>query len=309
MVGLVVPESWRTGLGNCFTHGSDYCIVIIGGLSTELGGLSTELSLACTLWLVRLGKGGKAAWPTLLKKVASVEIASKICTDLPFFKKKSALGKRSLEKRAPVKRATLAENGFFMKKVLNVGGYSKDIPLPAFYQGFEHILLDIDPKGSPDILCDARTLPKLEPNQFDAIFCSHNLEHYYPHEVPKVLSGFLHVLKSDGFAQIRVPDLNELMRTVVERNLDLEDILYQSAAGPIMVRDVLYGYSAEIERSGVDFFAHKTGFTQKSLTNALQRAGFANLFAKTGGLEVDALAFKGKPNPDQLSLFGLAPSH
>ena len=139
MVGLVVPESWRTGLGNCFTHGSDYCIVIIGGLSTELGGLSTELSLACTLWLVRLGKGGKAAWPTLLKKVASVEIASKICTDLPFFKKKSALGKSALGKsalgksalgksalgkralgksalgkRAPVKRATLAENGFFV---------------------------------------------------------------------------------------------------------------------------------------------------------------------------------------------------
>ena len=98
MVGLVVPESWRTGLGNCFTHGSDYCIVIIGGLSTELGGLSTELSLACTLWLVRLGKGGKAALPTLLKKVASVEIASKICTDLPFFKKKGPLEKGPLKK-------------------------------------------------------------------------------------------------------------------------------------------------------------------------------------------------------------------
>lgn len=38
MVALVVPESWRTGLANCFTHGYHYCIVIIGGLSTELGG-------------------------------------------------------------------------------------------------------------------------------------------------------------------------------------------------------------------------------------------------------------------------------
>ena len=93
-------------------------------VSLSVGGLSTELSLACTLWLVRLGKGGKAALPTLLKKVASVEIASKICTDLPFFKKKSALGKSALGKRAlgksalgkraPVKRATLAENGFFV---------------------------------------------------------------------------------------------------------------------------------------------------------------------------------------------------
>jgi hypothetical protein len=123
--------------------------------------------------------------------------------------------------------------------------------------------------------------------------------------VSKVLRGFLHVLKSDGFAQIRVPDLNELMRTVVEQNLDLEDVLYQSAAGPIMVRDVLYGYSPEIERSGVDFFAHKTGFTAKSLANTLQKAGFATLFSMTGGLEVNALAFKGTPNPEQLALFDL----
>jgi hypothetical protein len=36
---------------------------------------------------------------------------------------------------------------------LNVGGNSEAIPLPARYAGFEHLLLDIDPKGSPDILC------------------------------------------------------------------------------------------------------------------------------------------------------------
>lgn len=192
-----------------------------------------------------------------------------------------------------------------MKKVLNVGGGNKNIPLPDQYKGFEHILLDIDPNGSPDIVCDARNLTTLEPNQFDAIYCAHNLEHYYPHDVRKVLRGFLHVLKSDGFAQIRVPDLNELMRTVVEQNLDLEDVLYQSAAGPIIVRDVIYGYSPEIERSGVDFFAHKTGFTAKSLANTLQKAGFASLFSMTGGLEVNALAFKGTPNPEQLALFDL----
>ena len=192
-----------------------------------------------------------------------------------------------------------------MKKVLNVGGGSKDIPLPDQYKDFEHFLLDIDPKGSPDIVCDARTLSNLEPNQFDAIYCSHNLEHYYPHDVPRVLGGFFHVLKSDGFAHIRVPDLNELMRTVVERNLDLEDVLYQSRMGPILVRDVIYGYSSEIERSGTDFYAHKTGFTQKSLANALQRAGFPHLYAKTGGLEVNALAFKSPPNPTWHGLFGL----
>ena len=149
-----------------------------------------------------------------------------------------------------------------MKRVLNVGGNSKAIPLPPQYHEFEHVLLDIDPKGSPDIVCDARQLTSLAADQFEAVYCSHNLEHYYRHDVPMVLAGFLHVLKEGGFAHIRVPDIQELMQVTVQQNLDLEDILYQSPAGPIMVLDVLYGYSVEIERSGQDFYAHKTGFTE-----------------------------------------------
>jgi hypothetical protein len=49
-----------------------------------------------------------------------------------------------------------------LKNVLNVGGNSKAIPLPPHYAEFEHLLLDIDPKGSPDIVCDARMLTTLE---------------------------------------------------------------------------------------------------------------------------------------------------
>jgi hypothetical protein len=45
-----------------------------------------------------------------------------------------------------------------LKKVLNVGGNNKLIALPPQYADFEHLLLDIDPKGEPDILCDARLL-------------------------------------------------------------------------------------------------------------------------------------------------------
>jgi len=188
---------------------------------------------------------------------------------------------------------------------LNVGGNSKAIPLPARYAGFEHLLLDIDPKGSPDIVCDARALTSLDAGQFDAVYCSHNLEHYYRHEVPKVLGGFLHVLKEGGFAHIVVPDIQAVMRAAVERGLDVEDALYQSAAGPITVLDVLYGHGAEIERSGQDFFAHKTGFTPKSLVRALQMAGFRKIYSGTGNLEVDVLAFKGMPDDAARALFSL----
>lgn len=194
-----------------------------------------------------------------------------------------------------------------MKRVLNVGGNSKAIGLPPQYEGYEHHLLDIDPGQQPDIVCDARELFSLKGGSFDAVYCSHNLEHYYRHDVPKVLRGFLHVLKDGGFAQVIVPDLGDLMRVTLENRLDLEDVLYRSEQGhAITVLDVLYGFGEEIERSGRDFFAHKTGFTQKSLAAALSRAGFAKVYIEAGPLAVYAMAFKGYADPATVSLFELA---
>jgi SAM-dependent methyltransferase len=192
-----------------------------------------------------------------------------------------------------------------LKKVINVGWNSKQIALPPQYADFEHLLLDIDPTGEPDILCDARLLTTLEAGQFDAIYNSHNLEHYYRHDVPKVLAGFQHVLKDDGFVHIRVPDIHEVMRQTLERGLDIDDVLYQSPMGPIMVLDVLYGHCAQIEQSGVEFYAHKTGFTQKSLIAALNRAGFAKIYSGVGNLEIVAWAFKTPPSDAARALFQL----
>lgn len=193
-----------------------------------------------------------------------------------------------------------------MKKILNVGGNNKAIPLPPEYTEFDHILLDIDPRGAPDIVCDARKLATLAPAQFDAVYCSHNLEHYYRHDVPLVLSGFLHVLKEGGVAHIRVPDMHEVMKIALAQDMDIDDILYQSPAGPIMVLDVIYGHTEEIEQSGQDFYAHKTGFTQKSLSNALRKAGFSTIYTVQGNYEITALAFKGEPNETICKLFGIA---
>jgi hypothetical protein len=191
------------------------------------------------------------------------------------------------------------------KAVLNVGGNSKAIPIPGHYDGWKHDLLDIDPAGNPDIACDARDMVNLPAGKYDSVYCSHNLEHYHRHDVYKVLSGFLHVLKEGAFAYIRVPDMEDLMRTVTARNLDIDDFLYDSPAGLITVRDVIYGYGIEIEASGNEFFAHKTGFSKKSLTGILLASGFSYVFAASGNLEVTAIAFKGRPNRDSMALLGI----
>lgn len=192
-----------------------------------------------------------------------------------------------------------------MKKVLNVGGNSKAIALPPQYADFQHVLLDIDPKGLPDIVCDARELMDLQPNQFDAVYCSHNLEHYYQHDVVKVLDGFIHVLKVDGFAHIRVPDIPQVMRLAIQKGLDVEDVLYHSDVGPIRVLDVLYGHAGEIEASGEDFYAHKTGFSARSLYKALLSAGFCNAYCSIGNLEINAVAFLQPPDAAHRKLFNI----
>ncbi len=195
------------------------------------------------------------------------------------------------------------EGSGHIRKVLNVGGNNKNIPIPVQYSGWQHILLDIDPRGNPDIVCDARELLSLSAGEYESIHCSHNIEHYYRHDVYKVLTGFLHLLKEDGFAYIRVPDLDALMRVVIQDDKDIDDILYQSPAGPITARDVIYGYGVEIERSGNDFYAHKTGFTPKSLEKILYECGFQEMFLSAGKLEISALAFKNKATEYATTLF------
>ena len=192
------------------------------------------------------------------------------------------------------------------KRVLNVGGNDKRIPIPQHYDQWDHVMLDIDPKGLPDVVCDARELVTLPASEYDSIYCSHNLEHYYRHDVPKVLAGFLHVLKSEGFVYIRVPDMGELMRRIANEDLDISDFLYQSPAGPITVMDVIYGYGDEIERTGQDFFAHKTGFTEKSLTTTLTKAGFPYIFSHASNLEITAIGFIDPPDDKKLASLNIS---
>lgn len=192
------------------------------------------------------------------------------------------------------------------RRFLNVGGNSKEISVPPFFDGWEHLLLDIDPTGKPDIVCDARDLKRLEPGQFHAVYCSHNLEHYYHHEVPKVLQGFRHVLKTSGFAMISVPDLEAVMRYAVEKNLDLDDVLYELESGiGILVRDVLYGWGRQMELSGQVFYAHRTGFTQLSLKRILNNNGFKHIFVQHSQFNITVAAFMRKPAKWAQDLLGL----
>jgi SAM-dependent methyltransferase len=189
--------------------------------------------------------------------------------------------------------------------VLNVGGGSRAIPIPSHYSGWRHDLLDIDARQEPDLLLDARDLRSLPAATYDAIYCSHNLEHYHRHHAARVVAGFHHILKPDGFAEILVPNLLNLMRTVVERGLDVDDVLYQSDAAPILVRDVIYGHSEQVE-TGNEFFSHKTGFSPKTLAHFVGKQGFPiQAMSTPNPLEIRGLFFKTTPTAEQMAMLNI----
>lgn len=186
--------------------------------------------------------------------------------------------------------------------VLNVGGGASRA-LPPSFVGWDQHLLDIDPAVQPDICLDAKELGTLRPARYDAVHCSHNLEHFYRHDVPTVLAGFVHVLRPSGFAQIAVPDIEALMKAVVEGKRDIMDTWYRCPA-PISFHDVLYGWNEPMGEGNV-YYAHRCGFTKKSLGAALREAGFKSVHIASDGMSLHAYAFKGKPTEAARKSLGL----
>jgi len=179
--------------------------------------------------------------------------------------------------------------------ILHVGpGHRKNgAKLPAVFQmpEWREFRLDIDPANEPDIIGSMLDMAAVANESVDAIYSSHNLEHVFAHEVPVVLKEFLRVLKPEGFLVATCPDLQTVCALVADDKLT--DAAYASQAGPITPLDILYGHGAALA-DGHHYMAHKCGFTLKTLTAALQTAGFQAVAGKrrSRGLDLWAVAIK-----------------
>ena len=179
------------------------------------------------------------------------------------------------------------------KRVLNVGGQSKSIPIsPKLMMAGNRVILDMDGSNDVDIVMDARKLADCEEvpsDSFDAVYCAHTVEHFYDYEIPNLLAGFKRVLKPGGQVDIYTPDIQAVIQALAVGK-DLTDQAYMSPSGPISFQDILYGYGPAIEQ-GKELYAHKTGFTAASLTKALETAGFVDVKTDVSAtLELHALA-------------------
>ena len=139
---------------------------------------------------------------------------------------------------------------------------------------WHEVRLDIDPGVHPDVVADIVDMPVIESESVDAIWSSHNLEHVFAFQVPLVLGEFRRVLRPGATAHIQVPDVMEPVRAVMRGKL--EDVLYESPAGPVRPIDMLFGFGQAIEE-GAHHMAHRTAFTRDTLARKLKAARFADV--------------------------------
>lgn len=180
------------------------------------------------------------------------------------------------------------------KKVLHVGCGSYSIS--GLHETFrtdewQEVRLDIDPNVKPDIISSIIDMSIVPSQSFDAIWSSHNIEHIYHHEVAIALAEFYRVLKPGGFVLITLPDIQKVAEYVAQGNL--EEPIYLSPAGPIAAIDILYGLGTDIAK-GKYYMAHRTGFTQESLAQKMQQAGFDPVEVRSEYLNLWATAYKFK---------------
>ena len=189
-----------------------------------------------------------------------------------------------------------------MRKFLHVGCGPKQKHQTT--EGFstpswEEIRLDIDASVFPDVVGTMTDMSSVPTSSVQAIFSSHNIEHLYPHEVPKALSEFLRVLTVDGFAVITCPDLQSVCELVAKDRLT--ETAYISPSGPIAPIDILYGHRPPMSRGNL-YMAHRCGFTQKVLRATLNAAGFQSVatMARPNAFDLWALATKSLLGDDVL---------
>jgi predicted SAM-dependent methyltransferase len=162
-----------------------------------------------------------------------------------------------------------------MNTFLHIGcGHKRKDRTTAGFADWKELRFDIDETVLPDLVGTMTDMSSVASASVNAIFSSHNIEHLYPHEVPKALVEFVRVLSDDGFAVITCPDIQSVCALVAEDKLT--EPAYTSPAGPIAPLDILYGHRASMAQGNL-YMAHRCGFTERVLTGTLKTAGFASV--------------------------------
>ena len=143
--------------------------------------------------------------------------------------------------------------------------------------GWENVHLDVSGRplfdletGRPgdrpaEIVCSLVDVVKhTGPDCFDEVRCSQVLEHLVKTDTPRALEAMYRVLHAGGKLDLDVPDLERIAQAWVARDYSREDLT-----------QFIYGDPSRMPDD--HFNAHRHGFWQESLFEALEAAGFREI--------------------------------
>lgn len=162
-----------------------------------------------------------------------------------------------------------------------------------FYEsedGWENLHLDASPRAiwhdglkisvQPEFVCSITSMPMFRKGMFDEIIAHHVLEHLTEREVNLALGELNRILKKDCALDIEVPDLDRLCQAWVNGDYDEAGLLQ-------------WFYSEDLpEMEDPLLNAHRSGWTEKRLYDALDAAGFIVGDRVETGLALRVKAFK-----------------
>jgi len=145
---------------------------------------------------------------------------------------------------------------------LNIGGQFR---IDYFPKGW----ICVDVIEGADILCDVQenSLP-FEDNTVDCIYCSHMLEHVWPHKVSFVLKQFYRVLKPGAPIRLVVPNIDWFIDQYL---LDRDN--------PILLQQLSHAwFDPRCDNKGqLIEYRHRTGFNWCTLKQYVEQAGFSSI--------------------------------
>lgn len=112
-----------------------------------------------------------------------------------------------------------------------------------------------------DVHADIRDLSMYEDNSVDEIIAIHVIEHFYKWEIPQLLHEWRRVLKPKCKLILECPDLEKVATHFLSGGT--EQLGMWGFYGNPDLKDVLH--------------THKWGYTGKTLTSTLQKAGFRDV--------------------------------
>lgn len=171
------------------------------------------------------------------------------------------------------------------KVMLNIGcGTSHISKTNPYFRDWKEVRADLY-RDDVDMKCDLVKMDHIGDGSFDCVWASHVVEHQYWHELPIVFENIMRVLKDDGFAIVKVPDIGAVADRIKDGLLDPIPQLYGLA--PI---DFLYGMRMRVEADPLGEI-HKTCFTMDSMSRILQSFNI-KAFLSDYNYEITAVLYK-----------------